>query len=116
MFDAAGAVHCSRTRLMPAFSPLASLPRRGSLVVSDVRSRSALLLSALLRRGDGKWSVSLGICTEFCSMVSLGGRVGSLLMECCRVALSSVIGDRVSGMVAKSSLRMCRHLGAMGRS
>ncbi len=58
---------------MHAFSPLASLPRRGSLVVSALRLRSSLLLPALLRRGDGKWSVSLGIFTEFCFVVSLGG-------------------------------------------
>ncbi len=101
---------------MHAFSPMASLPRRGSLVVSALRLRSAFLLSALLRRDDGKWSVSLGICTEVCSVVSLGGRVSALLMECWHVALSSVIGDGVFGMVVQSSCRMCRHLGAMGRS
>ncbi len=39
-------------------------------------------------------------------------------MECCRVALSSIIGDGVSGMVVQSSLRTCRHLGGpiVGRS
>ena len=84
---------------MPAFSPLASLPRRGSLVVSALRLRSAFRLSAFLRRGDGQCSVSLVICTTFFFVVSLGGRVSALLMECCRVALSSVNGDGVSGMV-----------------
>ena len=83
---------------MPAFSPLASLPRKGSRVVSALRLRSAFLLSALRRRGDGKWSMSLVVCTAFVSVVSLGGRVSALLMECCRVALSSVSGDGVSGM------------------
>ncbi len=73
-------------------------------------------LSALLRRGDGKWSVSLGICTEVCYVVSLGVRASALLMECCPVALSSVIGDGVYGMIVQSSFRMCRRLGAMGRS
>ena len=84
-------------------------------MVSALRVRSAFRLSALLRRGDGKCSVSLGICTAL-SMRSLEWRVSALLMECCRVALSNVSGDGVSGMVVQSSLRMCRHLGAMGRS
>jgi hypothetical protein len=109
-------VHLTRMRLMPAFSPLASLPRRGSRVVGVLRLRSAFLLSALLRRGDGKWSVSLVVCTAFVSVVSLGGRVGAHLMECCRVALSSVRGEGVSGIVVQSSSRMYRHLGAIGRS
>jgi len=97
---------------MPAFSPLASLPRRGYLVVGFLRLRSVFLLSALFRRGDGKWSMIF----SFVSVVSLGGRVRALLMECCRVALYSFNGDGVSGMVVQPSLRMCRHLGAMGRS
>ena len=59
---------------MPAFSPLASLPRRGSRVVSALRLRSSFLLSALLRRGDGKWSVILFVCISFVSVVSLGGK------------------------------------------
>ena len=101
---------------MPAVSPLASLPRRGSLVVSALRLRSDLRLSAFLRRGDGKCSMSLGMCSVFFPVVSLGGKVSALLMDCCRVALSSVSGDGVSGMVVQSSCRICRHLGAMGRS
>ena len=64
MFDAAG-VHRSRTRLMHAFSPLASLPRRVSFVVRALRLRSGFRLSAFLRRGDGTWSVNLGIFTAF---------------------------------------------------
>ena len=102
--------------MMHAFLSLASLPRKDSRVVSALRLRSAFLLSAFLRRGDGKWSVSLVVCTAFVSGVSLGGRVRALLMECCRVVLSSVNGDGVSGMAVQSSLRMCRHLGGMGRS
>jgi len=84
-----GGAHLARTRLMPALSPLASLPRRGSLVVSALRLRSAFRLSAFRRRGDGKCRVSLGMCTVVFSVVSLGWRVSALLMECCRVALSS---------------------------
>ena len=101
---------------MLAFSPLASLPRRGFLVVSALRLRYAFRLSAFLRRGDGKWSVSFGICASFPSMGSLGWRVSALLIEYCRVALSNVRGDGVSGMVAQSSLRISHRLGAMGRS
>ncbi len=77
-----------------------------------LRLRSAFFLSALLRRGDEKWSVIL----SFGSEVFLGGRVSALLMECCRVALSNVSGEGVSGMVVQSSSRMYRHLGAIGRS
>ena len=84
---------------MPAFSPFVSLPRRGSLVVSALRLRYTFRLFAFLRRGDGKWSVSLGICATFPSLGSLRWRVSALLMECCRVALSSVRGDGVSRMV-----------------
>jgi len=84
---------------MHAFLPLASLHRKVSLVVSALRLSSAFRLSAFLRRGDGKWSVSLGICTAFFSMVSLGGRISALLMERCRVALSCANGDGMSGMV-----------------
>jgi hypothetical protein len=56
------------------------------------------------------------MCPVFFAVVSLGGKASALLMECCRVALSGVSGDGVSGMVVQSSCRMCRHLGAMGRS
>ena len=109
-------VHLARTRLMPAFSPLALLPRRGSLVVSAFRLRSSFRLSAFLRRGDGKCSVSLGICTALFSVVFLGWRVSALLRECCRVALYSVKSDGVSGLVVQSSFRIRRNVGAMGRS
>ena len=53
---------------------------------------------------------------NFFAVVSLGGKVSALLMECCRVALSTISGNGVSGIVVQSSCRMCRHLGAMGRS
>jgi hypothetical protein len=101
---------------MPAFSPLASLPRRGSLVVRALSFRSDFRLSAFIRREDGKCSVSLGICSAFSSVVSLGWRVSEVSTESCRVALSSIRGDGVSGIVVQSSLRISRHLGAMGRS
>ena len=65
-------VQRSKTKLMPEFSPLASLPRRGSLVVSALRLRSAFLLFAFCRRGDGKWRASLGGCTVFPSTGFLG--------------------------------------------
>ena len=64
VFDATG-VHRSRIRVIPAFSPLASLPRRGSIVVCALRFRYVFRLFAFLRRGDGKWSVSLDIGTVF---------------------------------------------------
>ncbi len=57
----------------------------------------------------------LFVCISCGSVVSLGGRVSALFMEGCRVALSSVMGDKVFGMVVQTSSRMCRHLGAMGR-
>ncbi len=60
--------------------------------------------------------MSLGMCPVFFAAVSLGGKVSALLMEYCRVAISTVSGDGVSGMVVQSSCRLCRHLGAMGRS
>ena len=70
-------------------------------------------MSAFLRRGDGKCSASLGICTALFFVVSLGWRVSALLRECCRVALSSVKGDGVPRMVVQSSFRIRHHLGAM---
>ena len=110
-------VQRSKTRLMLAFSLLASLPRRGSLVASALRLRFAFLLSAFRYRGCGKRSVSLGGCTAFSSMGSLGWRASrALWIKCCRVALSSVRGDGMFGMVVQSSFRICRHLGATVRS
>jgi hypothetical protein len=109
-------VHIARTGLMHAFLPLASLSRRGSLVVSAFRLRSAFRLSAFLRRGDEKCSVSLGICTAVFYVVMFGWCASALLRECCRVALSNVREDGVSRMVVLSSFRIRRHLGAMGRS
>ena len=49
-------------------------------------------------------------------MGSLGWRASALVIECCRVALSNIRGDRVSRMVVQSSFRICRHFGAMERS
>ncbi len=107
------AVYMTQNGDRGAIAPiLASLPRRSSWVVCALRLRSAFLLSALLRRGAGKWSVIFS-CV---SVVSLGGKLRALLMECCRVALSNVSGDGVPEMAIQSSSRMCRHLGAMGRS
>ena len=98
VFDATG-VHRSRTRLMPALSPLPSLPRRGSVVARALRFRSAFRLSTFLLRGDEKWSVILDVGTALPFVGSLGWRVSALLIECCRVALSNVRGDGVFGMV-----------------
>ena len=65
---------------MPACSLLASLPRRGSIMVRAFRFRSSFRLSAFLRRVDGKWSVSLDIGNVCPSVGSLGWRVSALLI------------------------------------
>jgi hypothetical protein len=109
-------VQRERTRVMFAFSPEASLPGRGSLVMGALRLRFARLLSAFLMRGVGKCSVSFGGGSVCPSGGSLVRRVNALRMECWRVALASAYGEGVAGMAVQSSAKSVRHLGAMGWS
>ena len=104
------------TRVVFTFSPEASLPRRGSLVMGVLRLRFARLLSAFLMRGVGKCRVSLGGGSARPSGGALVRRVNALSMECWRVAWSRARGEGGAGRAVQSSEKSVRHLGAMGRS
>ncbi len=101
---------------MLAMSPLASLPRSGSLVTVAFLFRAAFLFSDRRCRGVGKWSMSLGGCPGGPAAVGGGGLARALWMEFLRVALSKASGEGVGGRFAQASLSKSRHLGAMGRS
>ena len=109
-------VQRERTRVMFTFSPEASLPRRSSLVMGALRLRFARLLSALLMRGVGKSSVSLGGGSACPAWGTLVRRLNALRMECWRVAWSRARGEGGAGMTVHSSAKSVRHLGAMGWS
>ncbi len=63
---------------MHALSPLASLPRRGSLGTVALRLRADFLFSARRCRGVGKWSISFGGCSDGPASAGGGGRVKAL--------------------------------------
>ncbi len=87
-------------RVIPAFSPLASLPRSGSRVMSVLRFRFCFRFADLGRRGDGKCSVILGVGPVCPASLNGGGRSKVLLMECCSVALASAKGDGDAGWLS----------------
>ncbi len=108
--------HLSKTLLILALSPLASLPRRGSLVTVALRLRAAFLLSDRRCRGVGKWSMSFEGCSDGPASAGGGGLARALWTEFWRVALSKASGEGVGGRFAQASRSKSRHLGAMGRS
>ena len=108
--------HLSKTALMHALSPLASLPRRGSLVMVALRFRAAFLFSDRRCRGVGKWSISFGGCSDGPASAGGGGRGQALWMEFWRVALSKASGEGVGGRLAQASRSKSRHQVVMGRS
>ncbi len=65
--------HLSKTLLILALSPLASLPRRGSLVTVALRLRTAFLFSDRRCRGVGKWSMSFEGCYDGPASAGGGG-------------------------------------------
>ena len=108
--------HLSKTLLILALSPLASLPRRGSLVTVALRLRAAFLFSDRRCRGVGKWSMSFEGYSVGPASAGGGGRAKALWMEFWRVALSRASGEGMGGRFVQASLINSHHLGAMGRS
>jgi hypothetical protein len=95
--------HLSKILLMLALSPLASLPRRGSLVTVALRLRAAFLFSARRCRGVGKWSISFGGCSDGPASAGGGGLARAVWMEFWRAALSRASGEGVGGRFVQAS-------------